>query len=56
MLPTDWVARYCVSKEKVKCSLNDKCSECKKEIEQLNNIDNMFKQLKISVDPNAPAS
>ena len=45
MLPTDWVSRHCVSKEKVKCSLKEKCAECKKEIDTINKIDVMFKKI-----------
>lgn len=45
MLPTDWVSRHCVSKEKVKCSLEEKCAECKKEIDAINKIDVMFKKI-----------
>ena len=41
MLPTDYVARACVNDTKG-CSLKNKCEVCKKEMAELDEIDNHF--------------
>ena len=41
VLPTDAVLRICVDNNE-KCSLTDKCDVCKKEMKDLNDIDEFF--------------
>ena len=63
MLPTDWVFRHCVSKDRVKCSMKARCPECKKEIEDIINIDEVLNKriaelenfLRMSRKKNSPA-
>ena len=42
--PTDYVLKACIVKSDM-CKLDNKCEECKKEIENLQNIDKMFKDI-----------
>lgn len=41
MKPTDCVARECIAKTEG-CNLIDKCDECKKEMKNLVDLDEMF--------------
>jgi hypothetical protein len=43
VLPSDYVSRHCIVEDK-KCSLMDKCAECKKEIIKINEVEKMFKK------------
>lgn len=45
---TDYVARACVV-ESPTCSLSSKCDECKKEIEDLDEIDKMLESIRMKV-------